>query len=102
MTASSRVDLLATASGGATSPAIVMARLAVSLTRREHEIALLVARGLSNRENGDAVCLSVRTIEGHIYRASCKVGVASRSALADVVRDLTDRDCAAAPTSARG
>jgi DNA-binding NarL/FixJ family response regulator len=96
MTARSRVDLLAAACGGARSPAIVMARLAVPFNRREHEIALLVARGLTNREIAEAVSLSARTIEGHIYRASCKVGVATRSELVAVVRDLGDRDCDAA------
>jgi DNA-binding NarL/FixJ family response regulator len=78
--------------------AIVMARLSVPFTRREHEIAILVARGLTNREIAEAVSLSARTIEGHIYRASCKVGVATRSELAAVVRDLGDRHCDAAQT----
>lgn len=89
MTASSRAERLAAACGGAISPAIALARLTVPFTRREHEIALLVARGLSNREIAEAVSLSVRTIEGYVYRASCKVGVARRSELAGAIRDLT-------------
>ncbi|HKV20441.1 MAG TPA: helix-turn-helix transcriptional regulator, partial [Mycobacterium sp.] len=96
MTAGSRAEALASACGGATSPAIVMARFTVPFTRREHEIALLVARGLSNKEIAESVSLSVRTIEGHIYRASCKVGVTSRSDLAVAVRNLRDRTLAAA------
>jgi DNA-binding NarL/FixJ family response regulator len=64
------------------------------MTRREHEIALLVARGFSNKEIAEAVSLSVRTVEGHIYRASCKAGVARRSELGDVVRELGDQNCA--------
>jgi hypothetical protein len=31
----------------------------------------------------------VRTIEGHIYRASGKAGVVQRSELADVVRNMS-------------
>jgi DNA-binding NarL/FixJ family response regulator len=48
-----------------------------------------VAQGMTNKEIADAVSLSVRTIEGHVYRASCKAGVVGRSELADVVRSLT-------------
>ncbi|MGU3497597.1 response regulator transcription factor [Mycobacterium sp. C31M] len=60
--------------GGAVSPAIAAARFTPPFTQREREIALLVAQGLTNREIAENVSLSVRTIEGHIYRASCKAG----------------------------
>jgi DNA-binding CsgD family transcriptional regulator len=86
LTAGSRAERLAVACGGATSPAIVAARLAVPFTQREREVALLVAKGLTNREIAEAVSLSVRTVEGHIYRASCKAGVAQRSELATMMR----------------
>jgi DNA-binding CsgD family transcriptional regulator len=86
MTAGSRAEQLAVACGGATSPAIVAARLAAPFTQREREVAMLVAQGLTNREIAEAVSLSVRTVEGHIYRASCKAGVAQRSELASVMR----------------
>ena len=89
MTAAARAGGLAAACGGATSPAILGARVVLPFTRREHEIAMLVARGLTNREIADAVSLSVRTIEGHIYRASGKAGVVQRSELADVVRNMS-------------
>lgn len=87
LTATSRAAQLA-ASCGATSPALMACRLALPFTRREHEIAVLVAQGLSNRDIADAVSLSVRTVEGHIYRASCKAGVVKRSELADMIRTL--------------
>jgi DNA-binding CsgD family transcriptional regulator len=58
-------------------------------TRREHEIAMMVAEGLNTREIADALKLSMRTVEGHIYRASCRAGVVKRSELAGVVRKLT-------------
>ena len=88
MTSSARAGKLAHACGGATSPAIAAADLVVPFTPREREIAVLVAQGLTNREIAEAVSLSVRTIEGHIYRASCKAGVVRRSELADVVAGL--------------
>jgi DNA-binding NarL/FixJ family response regulator len=47
---------------------------------------VLVAQGLSNREIAEAVSLSVRTVESHIYRASSKAGVSGRSALAEMMR----------------
>jgi DNA-binding CsgD family transcriptional regulator len=89
MTAAARAGELSARCGGALSPAIAGARIVLPFSRREHEIAVLVAQGLTNREIADAVSLSVRTIEGHVYRASCKAGVVSRSELADVVRSLT-------------
>jgi DNA-binding CsgD family transcriptional regulator len=89
MTAASRVRRLATACGGATSPAIIAAAFAPPFTRREREIAVLVAQGLSNREIAQAVSLSVRTVESHIYNASGKAGVAGRAALGDVIRGAT-------------
>ncbi|MCV7081748.1 hypothetical protein H7H37_11215 [Mycolicibacterium insubricum] len=55
------------------------------LTEREREIALLVARGLSNRDIAQAMSLSVRTVEGHIYRATVKAGVTTRAELSSAV-----------------
>ncbi|MDT5082686.1 MAG: hypothetical protein QOJ80_7323 [Mycobacterium sp.] len=88
MTAATRASRLADACGGAISPAITAARVTVPFTRREYEIAILVAQGLSNREIAVAMSLSVRTVEGHVYRASCKVGVVNRTDLADTIRTL--------------
>jgi DNA-binding CsgD family transcriptional regulator len=96
MTAASRAGWLATTGGGATSPAILGARVVLPFTRREHEIAMLVAQDLTNREIADSVSLSVRTIEGYIYRASCKAGVVRRAELGSMIRSLTE-----VPTSAR-
>lgn len=89
MTAAARAARIAETCGGATSPAITASRLAVPFTRREHEIVQLVAQGLSTKAIAEAVSLSVRTVEGHIYRASCKAGVAKRSELASMVRTVT-------------
>lgn len=96
MTAASRAARLA-ATCGASSPALTAARLHIPLTRREHEIAVLVAQGLTNRDIAQAVSLSVRTVEGHVYRASCKAGVAGRAELAGVMRTLLATAAAGAP-----
>lgn len=86
MNSAARTRRLATSCGGATSPAIAAASFAPPFSNREREIAVLVAEGLSNREIADAVSLSVRTVESHIYRASSKAGVSGRSALAEMMR----------------
>jgi DNA-binding NarL/FixJ family response regulator len=59
-------------------------------TRREHEIAALVAKGLSNRDIAEATSLSVRTVEGHVFLASTKAGVTSRAELSSLVQQLHD------------
>jgi DNA-binding CsgD family transcriptional regulator len=95
MTAAARAGGLASTCGGATSPAILGARVVLPFTRREHEIAMLVAQDLTNREIAEAVSRSVRTVEGYIYRASCKAGVVRRAELGSMIRSFTE-----VPTSA--
>jgi len=56
-------------------------RLSV-LTAREQQTARLVAHGLSNAEIAVRLSLSVRTVESHVYRATTKLGVHDRAALA--------------------
>jgi non-specific serine/threonine protein kinase len=52
------------------------------LTRRESEVALLVARGLTNREVAAQLYLSVRTVEVHVDRILTKLGFRTRTRLA--------------------
>jgi DNA-binding NarL/FixJ family response regulator len=59
------------------------------LSKREREVALLVAAGFSNRDIADRLVISVRTIEGHVYRACAKLGVADRGGLAVLLRGTT-------------
>ena len=49
------------------------------LTDREHEIAEYVVEGWRNREIADRLCVSVRTVEGHVLRLCRKLGVTDRS-----------------------
>ncbi|HET7465410.1 MAG TPA: LuxR C-terminal-related transcriptional regulator [Candidatus Dormibacteraeota bacterium] len=55
---------------------------AVVLTRREKEIAGLVARGLSNKEIAARLIVSERTAESHILNILNKLGFNSRSQIA--------------------
>src|SRR4029077_5859080 len=52
------------------------------LTAQELQIALLVARGATNREAAASVFLSPKTVEKHLSSAYRKLGVRSRSELA--------------------
>jgi DNA-binding CsgD family transcriptional regulator len=51
------------------------------LSPQELQIAQLAADGLSNREIGEQLYLSHRTIESHLYRLFPKLGVTSRAQL---------------------
>lgn len=48
------------------------------LTRREREITSLVAEGYTDREIADRLQLSVRTVEGHLYRCYAKMSISGR------------------------
>jgi len=52
------------------------------LTRREREIALLVARGMTNRQIANQLVIAERTVEGHVERIRAKLGVRSRTGVA--------------------
>ncbi|MHA7264215.1 LuxR C-terminal-related transcriptional regulator [Arthrobacter sp. TMN-37] len=51
------------------------------LTPREVDIVSLVAEGYSNREIAERQGVSVRTVEGHLYRIFAKLGVSRREEL---------------------
>lgn len=58
-----------------------------TLTRREHEIADLVAEGLSNKEIATQLCIAVRTAEGHVEHILTKLGFTSRARIASWVHE---------------
>src|SRR5258708_3471735 len=66
------------------------------LTRRQREVASLVAEGLTNREIAGRLVLSERTAEGHIEAIRQKLGVRSRTQIVAWV--LADRRAGAAVT----
>jgi len=49
------------------------------LSKREIEVLKLVTRGLSNKEIADELCLSIRTVQGHIGNIFNKLKVSSRT-----------------------
>jgi DNA-binding CsgD family transcriptional regulator len=55
------------------------------LTAQELHIAQLAAQGLSNRDIGERLFLSHRTIGSHLYRIFPKLGIASRAQLRDAL-----------------
>ena len=63
---------------------------AEALTAQELQIVRMAAQGLSNREIGQRLFLSHRTIGSHLYRAFPKLGVATRSQLRDVLAETVD------------
>ncbi|HUO41209.1 MAG TPA: LuxR C-terminal-related transcriptional regulator, partial [Mycobacterium sp.] len=77
---------LAAQCGGIRTPALDVAAHPLPLTMREREIANLVAAGLSNKEIADRLVVSVRTVEGHLYRACTKLDISDREQLAATIR----------------
>ena len=52
------------------------------LTRREFEVACLVARGLTNREMAEELRITARTAGSHLEHIRAKLGVGRRSEIA--------------------
>jgi predicted ATPase/DNA-binding CsgD family transcriptional regulator len=77
-------DAVARAAGRRTPAAAAADTLGeeVRLTRREREIAALVAEGLTNREIAERLVLAQRTAEGHVARILSKLSFTSRAQLA--------------------
>jgi DNA-binding CsgD family transcriptional regulator len=51
------------------------------LTRRERDIVALAVRGLSDRQIAAELQVSIRTVEGHLYRSYAKLNVKGRDQL---------------------
>lgn len=58
-----------------------------ALTGREHEVALAVARGLSNAEIAEQLYMSVPTVKTHVSRILTKLDATNRVQAAIVVHD---------------
>ena len=55
------------------------------LTPQQRQIVRLASAGLTNRQIGDRLFLSPRTVSSHLYRSYPKLGVAARNQLRDVI-----------------
>jgi len=58
---------------------------ATLLTPQQHEIATMAAAGLTNKQIGERLFLSHRTVATHLYQIFPKLGVTSRAALRDAL-----------------
>jgi DNA-binding CsgD family transcriptional regulator len=65
-----------------------------ALTVQEHRIVSLAAAGLTNKQIGQRLYLSPRTVGSHLYRAFPKLGVSSRAGLRDALIALASGDSA--------
>jgi predicted ATPase/DNA-binding CsgD family transcriptional regulator len=52
------------------------------LSRREREVALLVAQGLTNKQIAEQLVIAERTVEGHLERVRGKLNLRSRTQIA--------------------
>lgn len=71
-----------------------------ALTAQELEIASLAAAGLTNKQIGEQLHLSHRTVSTHLYRLFPKLGITTRAALRDALtatRDLQQEATQAEP-----
>lgn len=72
-----------------TEPEEQILRKSLALTARESEVLLWVSRGKSNREIGEILDISPRTVNKHLEQIFQKLGVENRaSAAARAVRTL--------------
>ena len=55
------------------------------LTRREREVAELIAQGLTNRQIGARLFIAERTVDTHVSRILAKLGCSSRAQVAAIV-----------------
>jgi DNA-binding CsgD family transcriptional regulator len=68
--------------GSPSSPERPSSAAGSPLSRRETEVARLVAQGMSNRGIAEALVVSPRTVDGHVERILAKLGFTSRTQVA--------------------
>jgi DNA-binding CsgD family transcriptional regulator/tetratricopeptide (TPR) repeat protein len=73
--------------GFGTAPAASSTPAAATLTRREREILSLVDRGLSNREIGERLFISAKTVSVHVSNIIGKLDASGRGEAAAIARD---------------
>jgi non-specific serine/threonine protein kinase len=80
-------ELMRGADAGGAEPAAEADGPGGGLTAREHEIAIHVASGLSNREIAARLFISKRTVDAHVEHIFGKLGISSRVQLTVWLRD---------------
>ena len=86
LSASATAQRLAAECNGAQTPALRTAMRPQPFTARQSEIIALAAQGLSNKEVADRLTMSTRSVEGHLFRASQRVGANSREQLISILQ----------------
>ena len=59
-----------------------------TLTAQEHQVAALAAAGLTNKQIGERLYLSHRTVAAHLYQIFPRLGITSRAALRDALTTM--------------
>lgn len=86
LVAATTAHRLATSCGAVETPALRSATMRVQVTARQREVISLAAQGLSNKQIAARLTMSVRSVEGHLFRASKRVGANSREQLIAMLR----------------
>ncbi|OUS92354.1 LuxR family transcriptional regulator, partial [Rhodococcus sp. NCIMB 12038] len=76
---------------GTTSRPKSLADAPTNLTKRERQVAELVAEGLTNRKIADRLVISQRTAQGHVEHVLTKLGFTSRAQIAAWITEQTHR-----------
>lgn len=74
-----------------TGPASVHTALpSSSLTKREFEIASLVAHGLTNKQIASKLVIAKRTVDTHVQNILTKLGISSRGQIASLIDEVAE------------
>jgi DNA-binding NarL/FixJ family response regulator len=86
MSASATARRLADECQGAQTPALRAVTTPQPFTARQREIISLAAQGLPNKEIAQRLTMSIRSVEGHLFRACQRVGANSREQLISILQ----------------
>ncbi|MQY21463.1 protein kinase domain-containing protein [Nocardia macrotermitis] len=90
--AMTRDAAIAFALGEQPTPADPPATTAPTLTRREEQVAHLVAEGMTNKQIATKLVISQRTAQGHVEHILTKLGYTSRAQIAAWIAGRHDQD----------
>jgi DNA-binding NarL/FixJ family response regulator len=79
-------------SKGETGGSEVLLQTRLALTRREAEVLAWIARGKSNRDIGEILGLSPRTVNKHLEQIYAKLGVENRASATAIAIRALDQD----------
>jgi DNA-binding CsgD family transcriptional regulator len=83
--AAQRAQALASRCEHPRTPSLMRGTGSAVLTKREREVATLASHGMLSREIASTLYVSPRTVDNHLQRAYEKLGVSSRTELADAL-----------------